>query len=221
MGYVIVSLTTVWPVETARAAVVALIEMRRDGEQVVVRDDQGRHVPSPHLLAEAIDQAHDTVTRQALSAVLADHVEFLRLRALDWARERWAALLSSDHEVDLLIMEAQGRPAAELRLADARERERLADIIFEDGSWREAGGSWAHSFGEPPELLLNELARRHPAARLEQLQVGAREQIAFRDSVPPVADERTRMTARSRSLPASRRSCLPTTWTRPVRKRRG
>jgi hypothetical protein len=188
MGYVLITDVTSWNVETAGAALVEYIELRRDGGPAAIRDEAGRRVEPAHLLAEAIDQAIHPSSRQALGTVLADYVEFLRQRELDWARERWVTLFSPDYEAGLLLMRARAEPTAHLRRADAEELERLDDILFGHADWREAGGAWAFYLGEPPRLLLDELARRRPDARLDQFVVGAHERVAFRSAGSPAGE---------------------------------
>jgi hypothetical protein len=195
MTYVLTTDITFWNVETAGAALVQYIELRRDGGPAAIRDDAGRRVEPAHLVAEAIDQAIHPSRRQALGTVLADYVEFLRQRELDWAHHRWATLSSPDREADLLLMRARAKPTAHLRRADAEELQRMDAVLFGDGDWREAGGAWAYYFGEPPKLLLDELARRHPDGRLDQFVVGAHERVTFRSAGSPaggIGNERIR-----------------------------
>jgi hypothetical protein len=182
MGYVLTTDSTIWRAETAGVALVALVELRRDGDPAMIRDDAGRRVAPRQLLAEAVDQARDPGAQRSLAIVLADYVAFLLQRELDAAREMWVALSGPDREADLLLMEAKGEPTADLRRSDAADVERLNDILFGDGAWREAGGAWAYSLGEPPRLLLDELVRRHPDGRPDQFVVGAYEQMASRES---------------------------------------
>jgi hypothetical protein len=188
MAYVLTSGSTVWGAETAAATVVALIELLRDGDRAVIRDDAGRRVAPAHLLADAVDQAPDPGTRQALAATLADYVDVVWLRELEQARERWAALFSAEHQAALILMESRGEPSADLRGREAAEVERLKAVLDGDGAWLDAGGLWAVDFGEPPRLLLDELARRHPDEHVDQLLVGAQRWIASGNTAAP-ADE--------------------------------
>lgn len=158
--------------EALRAAVAYL----REDHRAQISDEDGRPVSLGQVLAMARDQAGALAAGRRLTTALADYVEAVRDRDVERVRGRYELLTGPGYEREMLMAESTDASTAEQRRHDAEERHRLRDYLHDDGSWREVGVAWARDFGQPPPPnVVEEVLRRHPDARCDDLRLGAEE----------------------------------------------